>query len=213
MKIRKKAEAGVIFLLGAGLLLSGCGGQPPAAAGGQDGSAPSSSVVSSSLPSDSNPATTAATSAADETTPDRPETTISTSAPITTTSAYVPPSKGPEKLSAEQEKKIREDYYKLLPNKIKPTSVDGIWIQHYLGIYEGAELILMGVEGTERLAVNEEFSVAGYDFTMPSPGYLLHKGNTFYEIADAYEKGIITEEGVHAIQWYSSPDRWKIGWD
>ena len=203
MKNQKKAGIGILFLLSVGLLLSACGAQPPAAVSEEE-SAVLSGPSASSGSGDESRSTTTVSSPTDRTTLDKPETT-STPAPTTTTSAYVPPSNGPEKLSAEQEKKIREDYFNFLPSDKRPSSMEEIYFQNYRGTYEGAELVLMGREGVFSPDVNEDLTVAGYDFTMPSPGYLLHKGNTFYEIADAYEKGVITKEGVRAIQWYNPP--------
>ena len=103
-------------------------------------------------------------------------------------------------LSPEREQNIREDYFRTLPENERPDSPNSVMIYDYGGTYEGAELVLVAKTGTGFDCVLEGFSIAGYSFRMPYPGYRLHSGSSFYEIEEAYEKGIITEKSLRELQ-------------
>lgn len=105
-----------------------------------------------------------------------------------------------EAFAEEQQQKIKEDYFNALPGEERPDSPEGITIYDYRGTYEGAELVLVAKTEASFACVLEDFSIAGYSFRMPYPGYRLHSGSSFYEIAEAYEKGIITEKSLRELQ-------------
>ena len=105
-----------------------------------------------------------------------------------------------ETLSEEKRQKIKEDYFNALPKEERPNSPEGIMIYDYCGVYEGAELVLVAKTETGFECMLEGFSIDGYSFRMPYPGYRLHSGSSFYEIAEAYKQGIITEKSLRELQ-------------
>lgn len=73
-------------------------------------------------------------------------------------------------------------------------------IETYYGKYNGCEVFLpLYRNGYD--AAEEYYYVAGYGIFFPCLGYdiYVHKDGTFYELADAYEKGYISEGDVAEI--------------
>lgn len=144
----------------------------------------SSETASSSLPTQNSPESTSSTQ-------------ISTQ--------YTPKPKDPEKLSADTEKKIKEDYVAWWNKSYEDDfiEVSDVMIIEYYGTYSGGETVMIAVDGYETPCVVEEKNIAGYNIWFPSGGSIyIHKDVNFYSIEDAYNKGLITKRDVRDIKWY-----------
>ena len=144
----------------------------------------SSETASSSLPTQNSPESTSSTQ-------------ISTQ--------YTPKPKDPEKLSADTEKKIKEDYVAWWNKLYEDDFIDvsDVMIDEYLGTYNGGEVFRITLDHLAYLDWIEEENIAGYDLYFPSSApFYFHKNAEFYSIKDAYNKGLITKRDVRDIKWY-----------
>lgn len=135
--------------------------------------------------------TEAETSAAEETTND----------PALTCLAY-------ELLSAEAEQKLREDFFVVFSSEY-PTrtdfTADDMSIEYYYGTYDSCEVVVMYPEGFGYTDDLKYFSVAGYDFVLPSGSFeiTLHKGSEFISLDEAYDSGYLSDDDMEEIYFHS----------
>ncbi|MCH5350317.1 MAG: hypothetical protein J1E40_13395 [Oscillospiraceae bacterium] len=109
-----------------------------------------------------------------------------------------------EWLSIEAEKKLREDYKKLIEETYDKRIGYNIPIRYYYGTYSNGEVVVMDTY-YGATADENHFSVGEYDFYLPSGSYkmTLHMGSEFIPIGEAYEAGYVTDDDAAKIYYYS----------
>ena len=139
------------------------------------------------------------------------QTTSSNIADNTSSSSqYTPRPKNPEKLSADMEKKIKEDYvaWSKKIDKNSTVGVSDITIIKYLGTYSNGEALFIHEDnGNAYPDMIEQKNIAGYDIWFPSGGsFFIHKNAEFFTLEKAYNEGLITKQDVRDIKWYLNGD-------
>ena len=137
------------------------------------------------------------------------QTTSSNIADNTSSSSqYTPRPKNPEKLSADMEKKIKEDYVAWLKkiDKSFTKDVSDITIREYLGTYSNGEAVRIHVDGDYYTCDIQEENIAGYDIWFSGAPLYIHKNSEFFTLEKAYNEGLITKQDVRDIKWYLNGD-------
>lgn len=113
-----------------------------------------------------------------------------------------------EPLSAEAEKNLREDFFAVFaleyPNWTDLTA-DDMSIEYYYGTYDSGEVVVMYPKGFAYTDDIKYYSVAGYDFYLPSGSFeiTLHKDSEFISLDEAYDSGYLTDDDMEEIYFHS----------
>lgn len=104
----------------------------------------------------------------------------------------------PDGLQAE----IREAYARHTGRE--GVTADDVVIQSYYGTYGGSAAMMIGTKGSAYLAVITYETVAGFRFEYGSSQTIsVYQGGNFYSLTGAYERGILSQDGVERIYYRS----------
>lgn len=106
-----------------------------------------------------------------------------------------------DNLSDEVVLKIKHTYLNKL-NKQFPSSdhcIDKINIKHYFGTYENSIVVMMEGDLFSNLTFLLKFSIDDVDFVYNSEKITVWINDTFYELKEAYEKGLLSKSDLEKI--------------
>lgn len=131
--------------------------------------------------------------------------TTTTSQPTTTTiTAFTPKPKTPAQLSAKQEAEIKQCWVSLYVDPELEHTVDAVEITYY-GIYNGYVALIIKDNYWGHLTAHSEEEIAGVLFEYPTSNRIrLWKNGEFFEVAQVYKNGKITQTDVQNIAYYYS---------
>lgn len=116
----------------------------------------------------------------------------------------------PEPLTEEADMTLRKDYARFISTgleKLVPSSLlaDDVCVVYYYGTYAGGEVVVMYPCEAILTCDIRKYTVAGYDFSLPSGCYeiMLHNDSTFIPFEEAYESGLLDDSDIAKIHYYS----------
>ena len=116
-----------------------------------------------------------------------------------------PPDGKPEGLSAETALRIRQDYLDYARNHISPyifsvLTIKDIWINRYYGTYNNCIIVEMDYSGHVAIVYLGETIVG--ETLFPSQPAIAWKGGNIYELRDAYDQDLLTNNDLREIAYY-----------
>ena len=122
----------------------------------------------------------------------------------TTTTAFTPKPKTPAQLSAKQEAEIKQCWVSLYVDPELEHTVDAVEITYY-GTYNGYVALIIKDNYWVHLTAHSEEEIAGVLFEYPTSNCIqLWKNGEFFEVAQVYKNGKITQTDVQNIAYYYS---------
>lgn len=114
----------------------------------------------------------------------------------------------PDPLTDEQKEALFADYLKYIEGRGERWTDEEkaeIYVAKYLGSYNGCEVVVIS---SRELAVTDDMqfiTIAGHTIALSSGSYklLLHKDGTFIPIKKAYEDGLLNDEDIERMEYYS----------
>ncbi|MBQ8613138.1 MAG: hypothetical protein IJ416_02840 [Ruminiclostridium sp.] len=104
-------------------------------------------------------------------------------------------------LTAEAEQILKADYAEFIGSE----SPDDVYVEKYFGTYNGCETVIMYETNAAATSDMTHIFILGYCIAKGSGCYhiTVHKDGGFIDLQEAYNTGIITEEDIQAISYYS----------
>ena len=105
-----------------------------------------------------------------------------------------------EGLSAETERRIRQDYINSLPGGFGKVYIRDIWIEDFYGSYNGSYVVTFNgrnlgfLGGFNEIIINDILFRSGLHITV-------WKDRLFYTLNEAYELGFLTQENLRSIAY------------
>lgn len=111
-----------------------------------------------------------------------------------------------EPLSDEAKQALIADYTEYLPDEVTSgIDFEYSFVSRYLGTYNGYEVVIMDYSMSIHSDAEGAIWVGDFEFFIPylDIEFLVHKDNSFITLQKAYIDGILTNEDMKAIEYYS----------
>ncbi len=111
-----------------------------------------------------------------------------------------------EPLSDDAVQTLITDYTEYLPDEVTSgIDFEYSFVSRYLGTYNGYEVVIMDYSMSIHSDAEGAIWVGDFEFFIPylDIEFLVHKDNSFIPLHKAYIDGILTDEDMKAIEYYS----------
>ena len=104
--------------------------------------------------------------------------------------------------NTELGKRIRQDYLNLIiaNGAHVVSSISSVWIEVYYGTYNGSIPVMLGVTGSGYQGIAGTTDIDDVPFCYnSSQTIIIYNSGRFYELNDAYEHGLLTQDDLRDI--------------